>query len=561
MRKFLLATSAAALALTFSGQAHAEPDKIPVAATTVAPPETTTADGLVFSKDADQAKPIEQRRRPSRRKPSRTAKPAEQAAAGHGCPDASTPKTPRSPTGSRSGREQAPAVRAAGAGSRRRAGVLHAPATSRRSGSRPASRAPRAEQAAAFLQGVAADGLDPADYPTPGFGNADPAKLAADELALTNSVVTFARHASIGRVAFTRVSGAVYFDQKAPNAADVLGKLAEQHRRPRHARRLQSAGAGIQGAQGRSSPRSAAARAPSPKPSCEAAPSRRRRRRKQGQVEEGAKTPKAKAQDGQAEDRERRHHHRQHGALALDAARSRRDLCDGQHPGLHAEGGAGRQDRVVDQDRGRQARRARHAAAHRDDEVHHRQSDLERAAVDHPQRIPAGAGARSGRAGAHRAAGRPQQGRLDPHLPAAGRAQCARPHPLQFPEPLPGLSARHAGQEAVRARRARLQPRLHARAEPGSVCRGAAGRLAAGGRLHRRAHPLDVRHKRAHHHLQAADPGLHHLPDRVRRRRRQAADPRRHLWPRQATCSPCCTATAASPTSRSRATTTPAASR
>ena len=42
-------------------------------------------------------------------------------------------------------------------------------------------------------------------------------------------------------------------------------------------------------------------------------------------------------------------------------------------------------------------------------------------------------------------------GRLDPHLPAAGRAQCARPHPLQFPEPLPGLSARHAGQEPVRA--------------------------------------------------------------------------------------------------------------
>jgi murein L,D-transpeptidase YcbB/YkuD len=44
---------------------------------------------------------------------------------------------------------------------------------------------------------------------------------------LTNSVLIFARHASIGRVAFTRVSGAVYFDQKAPGAADVLGKLAE----------------------------------------------------------------------------------------------------------------------------------------------------------------------------------------------------------------------------------------------------------------------------------------------------------------------------------------------
>ena len=58
MRKFLLATSAAALVLTLSGRAFAEPATITPAAATVAPPETTTTDGLVFSKDADQAKPI-----------------------------------------------------------------------------------------------------------------------------------------------------------------------------------------------------------------------------------------------------------------------------------------------------------------------------------------------------------------------------------------------------------------------------------------------------------------------------------------------------------------------
>ena len=34
---------------------------------------------------------------------------------------------------------------------------------------------PRAQQAADFLQGVAADGLDPNDYPTPRLLNADPA--------------------------------------------------------------------------------------------------------------------------------------------------------------------------------------------------------------------------------------------------------------------------------------------------------------------------------------------------------------------------------------------------
>ena len=88
---------------------------------------------------------------------------------------------------------------------------------------------PQAAQAAGFLAKVAADGLDPADYPAPKFDDADPAKLAADELTMTNSVLTFARHASIGRVAFTRVSGAVYFDQKAPDAADVLGKLADSN--------------------------------------------------------------------------------------------------------------------------------------------------------------------------------------------------------------------------------------------------------------------------------------------------------------------------------------------
>ncbi len=89
----------------------------------------------------------------------------------------------------------------------------------------PARRRLAPRRAMTFLsKGVAADGLDPADYPTPAFD--DPQKLAADELALTASVLIFARHASMGRVAFSRVSGAVYFDQKAPAAADVLGKLA-----------------------------------------------------------------------------------------------------------------------------------------------------------------------------------------------------------------------------------------------------------------------------------------------------------------------------------------------
>jgi murein L,D-transpeptidase YcbB/YkuD len=88
--------------------------------------------------------------------------------------------------------------------------------------------APRAKQASDALKGVAADGLDPADYPTPSFADTSPHRLAADELVMTNSVLAFARHASIGRVAFTRVSGSIYYDLKF-SAADVLAKLAESN--------------------------------------------------------------------------------------------------------------------------------------------------------------------------------------------------------------------------------------------------------------------------------------------------------------------------------------------
>ena len=88
---------------------------------------------------------------------------------------------------------------------------------------------PNTRKAADFLHGVAADGLDPKDYPTPTFADRDPARLAADELVLTNSVVTFVRHASTGRVAFSRVSRSIYFDLKPPDLQQVLEKIASSH--------------------------------------------------------------------------------------------------------------------------------------------------------------------------------------------------------------------------------------------------------------------------------------------------------------------------------------------
>jgi murein L,D-transpeptidase YcbB/YkuD len=85
---------------------------------------------------------------------------------------------------------------------------------------------PAARDAIAVLQGAAADGLDPEDYTTPQFTDASPDRVAGDELKLTSAVLAFARHASIGRVAFTRMSASVYFDLKF-SGEDMLRKLAE----------------------------------------------------------------------------------------------------------------------------------------------------------------------------------------------------------------------------------------------------------------------------------------------------------------------------------------------
>ena len=118
---------------------------------------------------------------------------------------------------------------------------------------------------------------------------------------------------------------------------------------------------------------------------------------------------------------------RHHGALALDAARPRQDPRRAQHPGLLRSRLSQRREGLADPHRGRQAG-PRDAAAHRDDEVHHAEPDLERAAVDHLQR--AAAALRDLRPADLRAPG-PEDGarprRQRPRVPAAGRAQRARP--------------------------------------------------------------------------------------------------------------------------------------
>src|SRR6201996_517848 len=86
----------------------------------------------------------------------------------------------------------------------------------------------RATAAIAYLAHVDADGLFPSDYPVPKFDAlSTPEDLANAEMELTASVITYAHHASIGRVAFSRVSADIEYDRPAPEPAAVLARAAD----------------------------------------------------------------------------------------------------------------------------------------------------------------------------------------------------------------------------------------------------------------------------------------------------------------------------------------------
>jgi hypothetical protein len=50
--------------------------------------------------------------------------------------------------------------------------------------------------------------------------------LATKLFLVRNSVATFARQASTGRIAFSRVSGSIYFEPEAPPRGDRSGEHA-----------------------------------------------------------------------------------------------------------------------------------------------------------------------------------------------------------------------------------------------------------------------------------------------------------------------------------------------
>jgi L,D-transpeptidase YcbB len=86
----------------------------------------------------------------------------------------------------------------------------------------------KAKAAIAYLGHVDQDGLDPADYPVPNFSTiTDPADLAEAELKLDMTLITYAHHAAVGRVHWSRVSPDILFTTTAPEPADVLAAMVE----------------------------------------------------------------------------------------------------------------------------------------------------------------------------------------------------------------------------------------------------------------------------------------------------------------------------------------------
>jgi L,D-transpeptidase YcbB len=85
----------------------------------------------------------------------------------------------------------------------------------------------RAKATTTYLAGVGADGLDPGDYPVPSFANSDAGALAEAEMKFTATILTYARHAQIGRVHYSRVSSDIYYDLVPPEPGAVLAKLAD----------------------------------------------------------------------------------------------------------------------------------------------------------------------------------------------------------------------------------------------------------------------------------------------------------------------------------------------
>ena len=87
---------------------------------------------------------------------------------------------------------------------------------------------PQAKAAIMRLKTATADALDAPDYPVPDFVSLSRAEaLAEGDIKLTNSVLTYARHLAVGRVAPMRVLAEVDYGNHTPEPSDILKKTAD----------------------------------------------------------------------------------------------------------------------------------------------------------------------------------------------------------------------------------------------------------------------------------------------------------------------------------------------
>jgi murein L,D-transpeptidase YcbB/YkuD len=85
-----------------------------------------------------------------------------------------------------------------------------------------------AKSVIARLKNAEADALDPDDYPVPDFASMNGSDALADaDIKLTASVMTYARHLAVGRIAPTRVSAEVDYGNHTPDPADVIRKITD----------------------------------------------------------------------------------------------------------------------------------------------------------------------------------------------------------------------------------------------------------------------------------------------------------------------------------------------
>ena len=88
----------------------------------------------------------------------------------------------------------------------------------------------RSKAVTTYLASVDAEGLDPAEYPVPYVkAGMDADALAEAELRFAAAALTFARHAQIGRVHFSRVSYDIQYTLEAPEPEAVLAKVSTEN--------------------------------------------------------------------------------------------------------------------------------------------------------------------------------------------------------------------------------------------------------------------------------------------------------------------------------------------